>query len=267
MTARDDGRSRLTGVTVVVCRDDAPDDDVSAALVRAGAVVVPLPLMQVVLEHDAIDGLVRALARAPDVVALTSRHAVSPVAAAVRAAGGMGGGAGGGSGPLAGPIVAAVGARTARIARAAGLRAEVEGDAGGEALAGLLVARGVRRVLFPRARDANDALALRLRDAGVLVDEVVVYRSIERADAAVVVHDAWARTSAPRAVVVTSPQRARLLLRQAAPDDVVVVAIGATTAAALVEQGGRVDAIAARPDADAVVEAVVDAAGSGMLHA
>jgi uroporphyrinogen-III synthase len=245
----------LAGVVVVVARDDAPDDDVSAALMAAGAVVVPLPLMAIVVDDGAGAALRAALDRRPDAVALTSRHAVGPFAAAWRASPHV---------PArAGFVVGVVGARTAEAARSAGLRVDVEGDAGGLQLAQGLIDRGVGRVLFPRARDAHDALVVRLREAGVVVEDVVVYRSAVRPDVTRAVRAAWAAASRPRALVITSPQRARLVVQEGIPADVVRVALGATTAAALVQQGDRVDAVAARPRPDAVVEAVC----SGMLTA
>jgi uroporphyrinogen-III synthase len=42
----------LAGLTVIVARDDAPDDDLSVAIAAAGAVVVPLPLMRIVPVAD-----------------------------------------------------------------------------------------------------------------------------------------------------------------------------------------------------------------------
>lgn len=224
----------MIGWSVIVARDDAPDDDISVALLQAGARVVPLRLMR-------IEPLAFSLPAGPfDVVAFASRSAVDAVAPGV----------------WGDARVAAVGAVTAARLTERGVHVDVTGDAGGAALARLLIARGVRgqRVLLPRAENGNEELSRLLREAGAVVVVVDVNRS-EPVD--VDVAAVFASTPSPRALVLTSPRRAQVLLSRAAiPEDVVVAAIGGTTADALRAAGQRVDVVPDRPGAEALLEAL-----------
>lgn len=229
----------LAGLTVIVARDDAPDDDLSAAVSAAGASVVPLAVMRVAPPADprALADIVARLADGSpwDLIAFTSRHAVHAVAAAVEA-------------PV-GVVVAAVGETTARALRAHGWPAHVVGDAGGDALAARLATEVVlvgRRVLWSRAEEAHGGLREGLAAAGAIVDEVAAYRTLPVVDQGLV--RAALASPRPLALVVTSPQRARVLgAAGRIPADVRVVAIGATTSAACGEVGIAVAATAASP--------------------
>jgi uroporphyrinogen-III synthase len=229
----------LAGLTVIVARDDAPDDDLSAAVHAAGAVVVPLPLMRVAPPVDPrplVDVVTRLASNAPwDLIAFTSRHAVQAVAAVV--------------GAPVGVTVAAVGETTARALRAHGWPVHIVGDGGGSALAARLAADvGLvgRRVLWPRAEDAHGGLREGLAAAGATVDDVVAYRSGAAAAPAAI--RAALGASRPLALGVTSPQRARLLGAAGPfPADVRVVGIGATTSAACRDVGIAVAATATSP--------------------
>ena len=218
--------------TVIVVRDDAPADDISVALLAAGAAVVALPLMRM-----------EAIAFAPpagpfDVVAFTSSSAVDAVGLTL----------------WGDARVAAVGQATAGRLRERGVNVDVVGDAGGAALARLLIAQGPpgMRVLLPRTQGGNDDLSRLLQEAGAAVVVVDVTRAVPLVvDVAAAVQSA----RAPRAVLFTSPQRVRAFLLQAAiPPDVVVVAIGATTADALRTAGQRVDAVPTHPCPKALLE-------------
>ncbi len=224
----------LAGWTVIVARDDAPDDDLSLALIADGAEVVPLRLMR-------MEPLAFSLPTGPfDVVAFASRHAVDAVPAELwgRAR------------------VAAVGKVTAARLIERGVDVDVIGDAGGAALAGALIKDGVAglRVLLPRTQEGNTELQHALEEAGAVVVVVDVIRSVPlEVDVAAV----FARTQRPRALVLTSPRRARALWeRSEIPEDVVVVAIGATTAGELRGAGHRVDAVAAQPGPEGLLEAL-----------
>jgi uroporphyrinogen-III synthase len=167
----------LAGLTVIVARDDAPDDDVSAAIIAAGGVVVPLPLMRVVPPLDVRplhDAIARLNQPAPwAAIVFTSRHAVAAVAMHASAPPDV--------------VVAAVGDATARALQGHGWPVHVVGDGGGAALAARLVAAvdvAGRRVLWPRAEDAHDALRPALEAAGAIVDDVVAYRAVAVVDAA-----------------------------------------------------------------------------------
>ncbi|MDP2345220.1 MAG: uroporphyrinogen-III synthase [Deltaproteobacteria bacterium] len=222
----------MIGWTVIVARDDAPDDDVSLALLGAGARVVPLRLMR-------MEAIPFVLPAGPfDVTAFASRNAVDAFPLAVSGR------------------IAAVGKVTAARLQERGVVVDVVGDAGGQALACLLIAQGIagQRVLLPRTEGGNDDLKTELEQAGAVVVVVDVTRSVP---IEVDVGAVWASTAAPRALVLTSPKRVHALSHHGPiPADVVVVAIGATTAEALQEAGRRADVVAARPDPEALLEAL-----------
>jgi uroporphyrinogen-III synthase len=218
--------------TVVVARDDAPDDEFSQALLAARVGVVPLRLMRTERLDVEIDGEF-------DVVAYCSKNAVDAT----------------GGDRFGAATVAAVGVATAARLAEHGAVADVVGDAGGAALGALLVAKGVqgKRVLLPRAEGGNDELKDSLEGAGAVVVGVDVYRSVAvEVDAAAVVE-----VEGPRALLLTSPKRARELVEKVRlPDDVVVVALGETTAAALREFGHRVDVVLPQPTPEALLDAL-----------
>lgn len=229
----------LAGLTVIVARDDAPDDDVSAAIIAAGGTVVPLPLMRVVPPldvrplHDAVSQLADPAPWAA--IVFTSRHAVAAVATQAPAPTDV--------------VVAAVGDATARALQGLGWPVHVVGDGGGAVLAARLVAAvdlAGRRVLWPRAEDAHDGLRPALEAAGATVDDVVAYRAVAVVDAARVA--SACASQRPLALVVTSPRRVRVLAAAAPiPADVAIVAIGQTTADAARAVGLAVAATAAGP--------------------
>lgn len=218
--------------TVIVARDDAPDDDFSRALLEQRVGVAPLRLMRTQRIDAAIDGEF-------DVVAYCSR-------AAADAVGGEAFGA---------KVVAAVGDATAQRLRDHGLAVDVVGSGGGAELGAALVAKGVKgkRVLLPRAEGGNDDLKNALEGAGAVVVCVDVYRSV-----AVDVDEASVEeVAAPRALFLTSPKRvAELVKKVRVPADVVVIAIGDTTAKAITEAGQRVDAILKTPTPEALLDAL-----------
>jgi uroporphyrinogen-III synthase len=239
----------LSGLTVLMTRPEAPHDELSTAIAVMGAVVVPVPLTQIAppIDEAPLKDLVAQLRHGSPwaIVVFSSRHAALAVTSS--------------SSPPPGLIVAAVGHTTAQTLREHGWAVQLTGDGGGAALAQAIVAavdvRG-RRILWPRGQDAHDALGRTLREAGAIVDEVVVYRSVDVADHAVVV----AALSCPRpaALLVTSPQRARVLRRVApVPADVAVVAIGQTTADACAAAGIPVAAVATSPAPGPVCAALV----------
>jgi uroporphyrinogen-III synthase len=104
-----------------------------------------------------------------------------------------------------------------------------------------------RRVLWPRAADARDVLADRLRARGAEVRDVVVYRTVH----APLPADAVARVRSAHAVTFASPSAVRSFVASlgtaplGTPADAVRVAcIGPVTEAAARALGVRVDAVA-----------------------
>ncbi len=234
----------MNGLTVIVSRDEAPDDDISRAIIAAGGAVVPLPLMQVVppADGDALAAICRNLDRY-ELVAFTSRHAVRAIVEQRFTA------------PRG--RVAAVGAATARALKQAGWRVDVVGNGGSRELGARLATPSIagKWVLLPRAADAHDGLRERLQAAGASVDVVEAYRSIPVVDPKAVAQ-AW-KTARPAALVVTSPARvATLLALSAVPSDIAVVAVGATTAAACTAAGLVVAAIASAPGPEPICTAL-----------
>lgn len=153
----------------------------------------------------------------------------------------------------------AAGAGTAQALGATlGMVRQPEGRAVGDrgaarALAEAIVADGAPgRVLFPCGDLRRDELPARLRDDGIEVVEVTVYRSV-------LAGEGDARRVAERAqvLIVASPSVADLLAR-ACPPGVrpPLVAVGPTTAAAARASGWPPAGVAARPSAEALVAAV-----------
>ncbi len=238
---------------VVVVRDEAPDDDISRAIVDAGGVVAPLRLMRIAPPQDAsaLDDAIANIARY-DVVAFTSRHAVDAVAS--RCA------------PAAHTVVAAVGPATAARLGAVGWRVDIVGDAGGRALAERLAPTvAQKRVLLPQAEDAHGDLAAGLKGASAIVDAIVAYRSVDAGgEGDVGAAFAAAGAAGVFAIVVTSPKRVRRLRELCPPGSALgnhlsaaaIVAIGDSTAAAARDVGLVAAAVASAAAPIPVCEAL-----------
>ena len=214
----------------------------TAALAAAGVTALALPWSLVRVDTD--EGLQRLREGGHELVLFTSAYAPEALPAEVGA----------------GIEAACVGARTEAAARAQGFTVTWTGDAGGDALArALLEARpGLRRVLHLCGRDRREELRRHLEDAGVAVESVSVYAA--DADPA---FDAAVRAAPEPACVVVGSPRALDALVEAGIHPQVVVAPGATTAdAAMALQETRV-VVAARPDPEALVEAVRSALEPG----
>lgn len=121
------------------------------------------------------------------------------------------------------------------------------------ALAEAMIAAGVRGpVLFPCGEIRRDELPARLRDEGIVVQEVVCYRSV-------LAVEADARRAAERAqvLIVASPSVADLLARACPPGlRPALLAVGPTTAAAARTAGWPPAGVAAHPTAEALSAAV-----------
>jgi uroporphyrinogen-III synthase len=232
-------------LTVIVAKDDAPDDDFSRALLDARVGVAPLRLMRIVRKDVDVDALIKA--HGPfDIVAFTSKNAVDAIGADTAEA----------------KVVAAVGKSTAQRLRDHGRAVDVVPDAadGGQSGAALATAlahhmkdlKG-KKVFLPRAARGNDELKTALTAAGAIVVDVAAYDSV----AVDVDADAVADVPAPRALFLTSPLRvAEFKKRVTLPDDVALVCIGETTAAAAREAGLTVAGVLAEPTPEALLDAL-----------
>jgi uroporphyrinogen-III synthase len=225
------------------------------ALRELGATVEEVPLLSFAppLDWEAVDAAAREMAHY-DAVVFTS-----PRSARVfreRVAAGLA------PGPAAGHRAATVWAAGTGTAHALGdafgpVRLPDERLAGergaGWALATAMTAGGIRGpVLFPCGDHRRDELPARLRERGILVEEVVCYRSV-------LAGEDEARRAAARAavLVVASPSVAGLLARAcpagARPP---LVAVGPTTADAARAHGWPPARVAPSPIADVLAAEV-----------
>jgi uroporphyrinogen-III synthase len=173
--------------------------------------------------------------------------------------------------PLALRVVA-IGPATAKALAALGLQPELTvAQSHGEGLAQALAPR-VRpgeRVLVVRPEEALPTVPDALRGAGAEVDTVAFYRTVAAPEAALVTRRIAQRTY--DAVVVTSPSNWRHIASGGAAEGAAWVegvararriAIGPTTAAAMSDAGAPAHAVAAVPDDDGLVAAVLRAFGA-----
>ncbi|UBQ02683.1 uroporphyrinogen-III synthase [Curtobacterium sp. TXMA1] len=154
----------------------------------------------------------------------------------------------------AGVRVACVGEATARAAREAGWPVDlVPDDESAAGLAAALPADG-RPVFFPRSEIAATTLIDRLRARGIVVSEVVAYRTVGTGGDPIVLDPP------PDAVLVTSGSVARQVAARMTPLDprTHVACIGPSTADAARAAGLPVHVVAAGRSAEALLDAVVE---------
>ncbi|HYF72616.1 MAG TPA: uroporphyrinogen-III synthase [Nocardioides sp.] len=162
--------------------------------------------------------------------------------------------------------IAAVGDKTAQAIAAWGLRADLV-PSGEQSAAGLLadwpeydeLLDPINRVFLPRADIAIENLVAGLVDLGWECDDVTAYRTVRAAPPPAPTRDAI-KTGKFDAVVFTSSSTVRNLVGIAGkphPSTIIAV-IGPATAKTAEEHGLRVDVLAAKPDVDALVDALAD---------
>ncbi|CAI9400087.1 uroporphyrinogen-III synthase [Nocardioides sp. T2.26MG-1] len=162
--------------------------------------------------------------------------------------------------------IAAVGDKTAQAIAAWGLRADLV-PSGEQSAAGLLadwpeydeLLDPINRVFLPRADIATENLVAGLVDLGWECDDVTAYRTVRAAPPPAPTRDAI-KTGKFDAVVFTSSSTVRNLVGIAGkphPSTIIAV-IGPATAKTAEEHGLRVDVLAAKPDVDALVDALAD---------
>ncbi len=166
---------------------------------------------------------------------------------------------------FAGVKVAAVGEQTAASLRAFGIAPDLmppEHEQSAEGLANCWPAYDdvldpINRVLLPRADIATEGLVARLTDLGWEAEDVTAYRTVRAAPPPAPVREAI-KGGGFDAVLFTSSSTVRNLIGIAGkPHSVTVIAvIGPETAKTAAEFGLRVDVIAERPSAAALVEAL-----------
>jgi uroporphyrinogen III methyltransferase/synthase len=119
-----------------------------------------------------------------------------------------------------------------------------------------------RRVLLARATAAAPDLPARLREAGALVEELEVYRTVEGPEASREPLNRALGDPAVRVVVFASGSAVRGLLKLAEGDPrrLLAVTIGPATTAVALEHGFRVAAEAERPSLEGLLEVIEHAA-------
>ena len=265
----------LFGRRVLVTRAIEQSAELAGALRAEGAIPVLRPMIELAPieggpEREAVAQVVAGLGDYTAVV-FTSSNAVRFFVRACARDGEVGPESG--APPIApGTRIFAIGDATARAALDAGLPVHLiaSGRSDAEALLAQLLAAldtATERVLIPRSRIARTLLADGLAAAGIRVDSVAFYENRRPAiDAAALRAELAGGELA--ALTFTSPSTVDHFLEsldapsREAARRCMIVAIGRTTARHLESVGLPPSAVAAKPEAPALVEALVGVARS-----
>jgi uroporphyrinogen-III synthase len=224
----------LPGPRVLITRAREGADRAAEAFRAAGAIPVLAPTIETLPTGDPTPFRVALAAlQADDWVVLTSPTAARVWVDLVPAAAVRG-------------RIAVIGEATADVLRQAGMPVTLIGpQATGVELATAIVAQGGGRlVLLPRSDRALQGLPEYLRQAGLATMDLALYRTRSRTWT----DEEAAEAAAVAAVTLMSPSAVVGLLAQSGVADWLpgarLVAMGPTTAAAVLEQCGRLDAVA-----------------------
>lgn len=258
----------LLGRSVVVTRTREQSAALAGPLELLGATVIACPVIEIIDPADwaAVDAAVVRLAEGGyDWVVLTSTNAVERFLGRVECLGLT-------LDILRGVRIAVVGSATARCLENHGASPElVPQDFRAEGLVDEFVARGVGpgvSVLIPRAQKAREILPEALRDLGVGVDVVPVYRTVAATPGPEVL--ARLESASFDAVTFTSPSTVKHFFRMLgsaglepveALRGVVKASIGPVTTAALVALGSQADIEADPSTVEGLVDALTDRLG------
>jgi uroporphyrinogen III methyltransferase/synthase len=252
-------RGPLAGLRVVVTRPRSQAPELVSALVDAGAEVIELPVIAIADPPDGGRALQAEAARVDsyDWVVFTSSNAVDRFVGLLR------------DGRAFGRArLAAVGGVTARALAAHRLAADlVPRDETAEGLVAAMPAApseaGRGHVLFPRAVDAREVVALGLGRKGWEVTEVDAYRTVPVGPEDVG-QDELDAVSGFDVITFTSPSTVRYYTELAGtrPPPRVVACIGPVTADAARRAGFRVDVVAAEHSVDGLVKALAAHVGA-----
>jgi uroporphyrinogen III methyltransferase/synthase len=255
----------LHGRTVAVTRARAQASGLAARLRALGADVVEAPTIRI----EPLDAPVPDLAPY-DLVVFTSANGVHLLfdgltrAAGRDRAGSATGetGATGDARSLAGATVAAIGPGTAGALREHGIEPDVVPERSvGESLLDALGDRPARRALVARAHEARDVVPDGLRERGVEVDVLALYRTVAEPPSPAALDAARAADW----ITFTSASTVHRFLEASGgePPRGRVVSIGPVTSAALRESGIEVSREAGEHDVDGVVAAILADAAAG----
>lgn len=260
----------MFGRTVLVTRAREQSAELAAALRALGARPVVRPMIELAPIEGADEraDVERAISNlgAYTAVVFTSSNAVRFF---VRACGGLPGPEAKAPPLTPGTRVFCIGDATARAALDAGLPVHLIAAGRSDAetlLAELLPAlsKAHERVLVPRSRIARTVIADGLERAGVAVDSVAFYEN-RRPEVDAAALRAQLVGGAIDGLTFTSPSTVDHFLAalddeaRAAAGRCMIAAIGRTTARQLESAGLPADAIASRPEAPALAEALADA--------
>ena len=161
--------------------------------------------------------------------------------------------------------VCAVGSATATALRERGIVADLQPrESVSESIVDGLSEAGIagERVLLLRAEAGREALSLGLEQAGALVDDVAVYRTVTPEGSRERVRDLLSGQGVDAIALTSSSTLTNLLSLlegdASALDSVVVACIGPVTAATAQAAGLRVDAVASQATVEALADALVD---------
>jgi uroporphyrinogen-III synthase len=235
----------LGGLRILVTRPGChPTDRWSTALAAAGATVLACPTIQIVAPPSwhPLDQALEQVARY-DWIVFTSASAVGFTLSRLP----------GGRLQSQSLKVAAVGSETARVLRQADVRVDLvpaEQRQEGLAEAFRILSPGTR-ILLPRAFEGQDTLVEALRGQGCHVDMVAVYQTVPI--------DPLPALPVFDVAIFASPSALRSLIRQQGTKALAnrtVVVIGPTTADEA-KRHGLSPAVAAQPNIDALISAIV----------
>jgi len=256
----------LEGRRVVVTRSEEKSGELRAALERLGAEVIVLPVVRHAIARD-LGPLAKAAGErsAFSHLVFTSQTAVRFFTEASRSLGIP-------VSAWAGLRVAAVGSKTASALREAGLEPVLVADRGAAGLARLLLKQeGVHRVLLPQSSAARPELREALQDAGVRVDAVPIYDTLQEdpSRAEPLLSLAFGER-APDAVIFASPSAIEGFLELAgergqavlSAKGLKIISIGPTTSDAVRKRGFGVAAEADHPTVEDLVHATASALSS-----
>lgn len=233
--------------TVCLFREPEEHDPYEAALSAAGFQVYAIPVLSFRLIDQ--EGLIAALERADTYggLILTSPRAVQALAESLKW--------------LPGNVVLwhtkpvfAVGMRTASDLRLIGFRPEGEESGTGAQLARYIIRQEIDRpLLFLCGNLRREELPDKLRAAGVPFEELCVYETLPAATIDLSGHPL------PDWVVFFSPSGVEAVRRKHGIDwhSVRLAAIGQTTAEAIRQDGLEVEAVAAEPTPESLLQAIV----------
>jgi uroporphyrinogen III methyltransferase/synthase len=244
-------RHPLSGRRIVVTRSAGQAGELADLLTRVGAVPVVAPVIEIVPPADGGADLQATLSCAAEYewLVFTSVNAVEAAFARVRDAR-----------ALAGPRVAAIGPTTAaRLAQRGIVVDLVPARSTSEGLVEAIGRPGSGRILLVRAEEGRKELVQGLVQSGYSVRSVTAYRTLSRQ----LDEEQVKLVQRSDAVAFTSASTVHSLLDSLAgrPLDPPVACIGPITAEAARARGLAVEAVAARPDMESLVEALSQAVG------